>query len=66
VKFTILGKDFSSFGGELSMLMKYSAMMHDIVTCFAGETMKPKRHIIKETYKDVINAMYSEGTFLQS
>ena len=25
VKLTILGKDFSTFGGELSMLMKYSA-----------------------------------------
>ena len=37
MKFSILGKDFSSFGGELSMLIKYSAMIflsqiHDIVT----------------------------------
>ena len=27
MKFSILGKDFSSFGGELSMLIKYSVMI---------------------------------------
>ena len=64
MKFTILGKDFSSFGGELSMLIKYSAMTllsQNHCNIFTGETMKPKRHVIKSKYKDVISAMYTDS-----
>ena len=59
MKFTILRKDFSMYGGEISNRSSSKEFTVKTIVCCAGESMKLKRHVIVEKFAKQINAMYT-------